>query len=573
MKKFVFIFALFISTSLNANYIDDLLVKADNLRSSHPETFQTILSELEQAQLSQQQQGHYHYLLAYQKSFKGDFKGAIALYTDIVDNDQTSTSIRFRATISLVNIYAISKDWNQGLKHLLISQSLLPDIVDNENKQRGLLINAIFYNQIGQYELGEEYASKLSDYVTKGRNHCMAAQLSLEAKSKLNLIEYDSPLFNDGIESCEQAQEPVVLSGIYTSKASLLIKTNLHQQALALLLQHQSMIEQTQYTPILSYFYSFLAQAYFGLGENQQAKEMALKTLAYTETLGSSEPEVIANKILYSLAEQANNPIEALKYYQQFAEADKAYLNDIKAKHLAFQLAKHRAAEQQNNIEFLRQQNNLLLLKQKIDTVESENNRLFIALLILCVTVLLGMIFRTKSTQKKLRHLAQNDGLTGLFNRRYFTQKAIVAIARCNNLKQSGSCILFDLDRFKNINDSYGHKTGDWVLKMVASECKEIVRNKDIFARVGGEEFCLFLPNCSISDALVIAETYRAKLNAIITDETGFNFEISGSFGVSDFSTSGTSLDKLIADADHAMYQAKKSGRNKVCASTETYAD
>ncbi|WP_165398968.1 tetratricopeptide repeat-containing diguanylate cyclase [Shewanella maritima] len=467
--------------------------------------------------------------------------------------------------MSLVNIYAISNEWNEGLKHLLLSQQMLPQIKEKQYQDIHSVITGVFYNQLGQYELALDYSTKLIQSETSTRNRCLANSLITEASFKLSKTNLSKDIFTDAIAACEEAAEPVALSSIYSYQAAYEIKNNQYAAAKQILEKAQPLIESTKYPPYLAYFYSLLSQTHFALGNKEAAESFALQTLSYAETLGSSEPKVIANQVLYSLAEQRGDTEAALKYFKQYAEADKAYLDDIKTKHLAFQLAQHRAAEQRSHIEYLSQQNNLLLLKQKYDKVQAENNRLFIALLILAISLLSIFAYRSKTTQAKLRHLAQNDGLTGLFNRRHFTQEANRAIAKCLKYSQSGSCILFDLDKFKSINDTYGHKTGDWVLKQVAQHCKPMVRKQDIFARIGGEEFCLFLPNCTKEDAAAIAEEYREKLTQISTQETSFSFNISGSFGVSDFSSSGSSLDKLIADADAAMYQAKTSGRNKVC--------
>ncbi|NKF49860.1 GGDEF domain-containing protein [Shewanella sp. WXL01] len=567
LKMSIFIFAFSLSTNLNANYLDNLLEKADKIRSSNPEEFKSILTELEQShlQLTPAQLGYYQYLLAYQKSFEGDFKEAISIYENIVNQAHFPKEVVYRANLSLVNIYAISKNWNKGLKHLLQSQQAMIAIDKKELLDMGLLVNSVFYNQLGQYELGLDYAEKLTLSVESGREHCFALQHMVESRFKLGSLNQDTELVGSAIKSCEKANEPVLLSGIYIIEADVYIKSNDYLAAKSKLEKHQSLFESTQYAPILAYAYSLFSQVHFALNNNETAESFALKTLSYAKTLGSSESKVIANQVLYSLAEQRGDTEAALKFFKQYAEADKAYLDDIKTKHLAFQLAQHRAAEQRSHIEYLSQQNNLLLLKQKYDKVQAENNRLFIALLILAISLLSIFAYRSKTTQAKLRHLAQNDGLTGLFNRRHFTQEANRAIAKCLKYSQSGSCILFDLDKFKSINDTYGHKTGDWVLKQVAQHCKPMVRKQDIFARIGGEEFCLFLPNCTKEDAAAIAEEYREKLTQISTQETSFSFNISGSFGVSDFSSSGSSLDKLIADADAAMYQAKTSGRNKVC--------
>nr|WP_282446605.1 GGDEF domain-containing protein [Shewanella sp. 1CM18E] len=174
------------------------------------------------------------------------------------------------------------------------------------------------------------------------------------------------------------------------------------------------------------------------------------------------------------------------------------------------------------------------------------------------------MVYKSRTTQKRLKLLAEYDALTKVHNRGHFTQQALNAIDYCSKNQQAASCILFDLDKFKSINDTYGHATGDWVLKQVAQVCQAHSRKSDLFARLGGEEFCIFLPSCDVNTAAQLAEEYRKLIAAIDSNGSGFEFAISASFGVTDFSLSGTNLDKMIADSDHAMYVSKKTGRNRV---------
>ena len=122
--------------------------------------------------------------------------------------------------------------------------------------------------------------------------------------------------------------------------------------------------------------------------------------------------------------------------------------------------------------------------------------------------------------------------------------------------------ILFDLDHFKRINDSYGHGTGDWALKKVVEVLKPHIRNGDIFARLGGEEFALFLPYANEAKGLDVAEQCRSRIEAIDTHLSGHKFTITASFGVSGMTKDDLSLDPLLHRADMALYTAKSNGRN-----------
>ena len=138
------------------------------------------------------------------------------------------------------------------------------------------------------------------------------------------------------------------------------------------------------------------------------------------------------------------------------------------------------------------------------------------------------------------------------------------ALKYCQNSQQELSLIMFDLDHFKKINDNFGHMCGDWALKETIRVCKKIGRKNDIFARLGGEEFCILLPSCNIEAAVLRAEACRAAIENTITEDSGNDFTITASFGVTDVKRSGFDLEKLLADADFATYDSKHSGRNRV---------
>jgi diguanylate cyclase (GGDEF)-like protein len=126
------------------------------------------------------------------------------------------------------------------------------------------------------------------------------------------------------------------------------------------------------------------------------------------------------------------------------------------------------------------------------------------------------------------------------------------------------SLLMFDLDYFKTINDNYGHVTGDWVLKRVASVCGELCRGIDHLGRIGGEEFAILLHGYDLKAATRVAEDCRVRLSRIDPLPSGYTFPISASFGVSSSSTSGYDLDKLLSHADQMLYRAKREGRNRV---------
>ncbi len=181
------------------------------------------------------------------------------------------------------------------------------------------------------------------------------------------------------------------------------------------------------------------------------------------------------------------------------------------------------------------------------------------------VTMYCG-IFRDLSErmkyEEKIRFHAYHDGLTGLPNRILFYEKINQCLASAKRYHHMMAVMYVDLDGFKHVNDNLGHDKGDLLLKAVADRLKECVRESDIVARMGGDEFTLILPEVEKrADVEIVAEKIKKQLNQIF-ELLGCTVTISSSIGISFYPTDGEDVDSLVKKADNAMYQAKASGKN-----------
>lgn len=167
------------------------------------------------------------------------------------------------------------------------------------------------------------------------------------------------------------------------------------------------------------------------------------------------------------------------------------------------------------------------------------------------------------STQVELYRLSTVDYLTQIYNIRQFYDVFQRAFASAQRYSQALGLVILDIDRFKSINDTYGHQTGDHALHEFAQLLKNIVRSTDILARYGGEEFIIALPNASLEACTETAE--RLRKNIETARLTGFpELRITASFGVTSIRANDTRIDDMISRADIALYEAKEGGRNMV---------
>lgn len=166
-----------------------------------------------------------------------------------------------------------------------------------------------------------------------------------------------------------------------------------------------------------------------------------------------------------------------------------------------------------------------------------------------------------------LQNLAVRDGLTGLYNYRYFQEIIVKEIDRCKRYNCFFSLIFLDIDHFKKYNDTNGHPAGDELLKKLAAILSGRMRHPDIIVRYGGEEFILLLPSTTKQNALICAEDIRRIIaeypfDGRETQPLGF---VSVSIGVADYPQDSTEAAALVKSADDALYRAKAAGRNRVC--------
>ena len=163
-----------------------------------------------------------------------------------------------------------------------------------------------------------------------------------------------------------------------------------------------------------------------------------------------------------------------------------------------------------------------------------------------------------------LKEQSRMDPLTGIFNRRVFEDCIDAELDRFNRYNQPFSLIFFDIDRFKDINDNYGHEAGDKVLIAIANRVKEMLRKLDIFARYGGEEFVVILPETPLIQGLVVAAKLREEIEIALFEYEGERVPVTISIGITEAKETDRQYQAIVKRADSLMYRAKDRGRNSV---------
>jgi diguanylate cyclase (GGDEF)-like protein len=294
------------------------------------------------------------------------------------------------------------------------------------------------------------------------------------------------------------------------------------------------------------YSHKGIAEVYIRLKQYDEALNHLLKALKISRKNKSDNQISDMLLTLSYLYEKKGDYKKCFEYYKKYTELkDKVYTREFNEK-IAEMEVMHEVERKEKEAEIHRLKN--VELKKEIDERKRVEEEL-------------------RKSEERFRKLSIEDPLTGVFNRRYFYEIGEKTLKRAINDEVEISIAMFDIDHFKNINDTYGHQTGDEVLRGFVSIVKENIRPDDIIARYGGEEFALLLNRCSIERASSIVE----RIRSIVEDHTfksGDNeIDATVSAGVSmidEIKNTDILLDDLIKIADDRLYRAKETGRYKV---------
>ena len=207
--------------------------------------------------------------------------------------------------------------------------------------------------------------------------------------------------------------------------------------------------------------------------------------------------------------------------------------------------------------EFMYQNTTLLPLRATNSAIEH------ICLIIYDVTNVATNKQQLQTVNQQLQHLSRTDRLTGLNNRGYWEECLQHEYARHRRYQSMAALVIFDIDHFKRVNDTYGHPAGDKVIQMVAEVIREQIRDTDYAGRYGGEEFVVLMPDIDSSGALIFAERLRKRIEALLVTYENQTIPFTISLGVADLSLPTDGHKQLIERADQALYASKKGGRNQ----------
>jgi diguanylate cyclase (GGDEF)-like protein len=550
--------------------IDRLLGQTDKIRTSGFQKFSENLSTLTEIKkdFTPNQLCFYQFLSAYKLGLSGDIKQSIQQLKDI-EIDCKDLSITIRVESLLANIYAISGEYQKALSSLDIILSEIDNISDKDLKLLIYSAASVVYDLVNQYQLSLDFSKLIINQNPPTKQLCKASVYKYTAIIKLNHDSIQESEISKVINHCRQQNENLyaeVLNVSWLDYQLITVKSQKETQLIYnKLLEASESIAAIKYKNLTVFKNSLMARVLEKLVRFEEAIEFAKLSLEGSVSLGNSQQKIDALQVLINYYQSIEKFKEANIHLIEKNQTEIKFYSDKQEKLMAYQTLKHDGLAKSHQIKSLNQQNEVLILGKEL-AEKSKTNQLLLSYFFASLVLLLLYIgYRIKKQQQIYKSLSEMDFMTKIYNRKGIKDFMEYLLPYSEKKGEIIAFGVFDLDLFKKVNDQYGHTTGDWVIKSTIKACKSLRNEKATFARLGGEEFAIILRDSSLNEITEFAEQCRLAVYDIKTmKETGNEFHISASFGITTTKISGYDFSNLMSNADDALYKSKENGRNQV---------
>ncbi|SDG31099.1 diguanylate cyclase (GGDEF) domain-containing protein [Dyella sp. 333MFSha] len=543
----------------------DQLERVDAIRTSDHASFVEALARLHrnEARLSSRDKWYLRFLDGWEINFAGRYPEAELVLRDVIEHSADET-LETRATALLMNNLSQQGKYAESYALATRAAETLPQVRDPLARFVLLANLSEMLTFAGQPELGLKYADMMVSEVPPGNTPCQALVERVAALEGSRSLNSRSPELLKTIDICTAAGQPVYADTVSLILIDRLVDEGKFPEAMAAVDRLTPTIKATQYFPHVMSVATQRARIYFQLGNFSEAGKAALEAVNMGHPGDVDDALRGAYRVLYLIEKSKGHFADALRYYEHYVSQDQGYLRDARVRNVAYEAARQHFLTEKLETEGLSKENRILRLQQDLDGKAVETSRLYIAMLVLALLSIVFWMVRIKRSQLRFKWLSACDGLTGIFHHQHFMTEAERALRTLEKRRGHGCLVSFDLDHFKQVNDTHGHAVGDAVLKHAVAITKSHLRRADIFGRLGGEEFGILLVDAPCLQGMVIAEQLRAafEVSPLIIDDLVVPF--SASLGLASTERIGYDLSPLCRASDAALYQAKRAGRNRL---------
>ncbi|NSW52655.1 MAG: GGDEF domain-containing protein [Anaerolineae bacterium] len=486
-------------------------------------------------------EGSLHFTIGRCNNILSNLEDALRAYTEALFCFQGTGNLEMEARCmsGIGGVYDKSGDYTTSYDY---TYNALEKALKTGNRLlEARLMNDLGYTHVvlGEYEKAMNYLIPCIQYLEKADDTMLLAFAKDSiAQAYFGLGKIDDALTNE-IEALELSRKDDHWYGVASFLSYIALIYNARgevERALACVDDAEKLSQERGFEMEVCTARRFRGQIFAGMNRPQEAIE------AFKEAATIAQ-KVHANRTLYEIYEEISKICRQMGDYRQALEYYERFHNRKEAAQREKENQERRYRQVMDQARMARREADLLQLKN--DQLENEINE-------------------RKLLQQKLETLAKTDSLTNLLNRRAFFTQAALAYERANRSQQAFSVILFDLDHFKEVNDRHGHQAGDQILAKIGQRLARHAREIDLVCRFGGEEFILLLPGMDMNTAHTYAREIKTLINKPIRTQEN-EYIIYASFGISTFDPAhAVSLDRVIEQADTAMYTAKAEGRNRI---------
>ncbi len=547
--------------------VDVLLTECkQNLASNH-QVVEQLLDKLQtlRSTFSQRQNEDFYICSVTYLGVMGKNQERVASVLSVLP--QVKTPERRAAFLyQLIDAYTALGKYENALTAMNEAILLLPRL-EGTREKAGVLQGAItLLESFHAYDESLEFAERMYDL--RGDNlRSLVECVGLTNKVEINFLrgnrQVAQSLVPDATQACS-AKENELFSLIVKSNSAIdLIDSGKYADGIhaGLPLLHRWSVVSRGYATSTQ-LEEALARANLKSGNAEAAEHFALQAFQSAQSANDFVLQEKTSETMAVIKRAKGELAEAISYYDVNLTLKKKLQDEQLQKNLAYQRVKFDTQDKVNQMALLDQKNKNLSIERELQDRKYQNLILLLTLGAVALSILGAWLVKTLRQRNIFRVTAQIDGLTQVNNRSHYVASARRVFV---HTQSKVSLVLFDMDFFKHVNDTFGHATGDWVLKNVCNTVRAQLRKIDILGRLGGEEFAICLPLASSEEAQAFAERCRAAIEAIDTNPSGFDFSITASFGVATReSGEKLSFEEALVAADKALYLSKAQGRNRV---------
>lgn len=564
LNRLLVFLLLILSGVASAADLEVILNNSDPLATLPMEQLEQTLAQVKPLQ-NQATPGQKHKITLLKMRYlaiKGDYAGAMDLYYAL-ELDSMEPKYQIRAYHLAIQITSITGDYLEAFGYLKKAQQLVVLVDSPDQKYKVLSSAAILLAQAGDLEKAMDMASQALHMAEQGkdkRDLGTAWNTLGDIQVANKLLDEAESSFNKHLTYARETKLVLFQGTALHSLGDIQFARSNYRLAMEQYQAARELLREVDYVEGISEIELGMADIFFIQDDIPSAVALLDPMIPKLEAAKHMPGLKRAYLLMSQISKAGGDTATALSWYEKYAFATEQEEKANKTIALAYQQVEFDSIYQEQRISLLEEKNKRMLIEGK-SARQQKALYLLGSIASILISVLLGFwLVRSLREKREFQRLSQLDPLTGLYNHKQTYEMGTAAFVDCRRQQRPFAVAIADIDHFKQVNDSYGHATGDEVIKLLARQMRQHFIGDCIVGRTGGEEFSIFMPGKTIEQAAQLIEEFRQEQHLQnIFDKF---ISITMSYGLCMARPEHKSLDNVIRDADSALYEAKHSGRN-----------